>query len=108
MKYGNEYVKAGIPSVNQLLSHSLISRITFLTTAATIVIAIFLGIKVFYTKGIFLVAVAASLFLIVRFSGLLRQKVNGNNYRKYFNSLDAYFLLIMWLMIMERMLPPTH
>lgn len=107
MKYGNEYVKAGIPSVSQTMSHSQISRITFLSTAAAVIASLFLGLSVFYRREFFFIDVVASLFLLIRFSGLLQQKINGNNYRKYFNSLDGYFLLIMVLIILDRLLPLT-
>ena len=73
LKYGEEYKKAGIPSLTDLFSHTQIKRLTFIWVVTSAVAAIFLCyFEIFKTGLIVGILILASAFLIWEFSVLLR------------------------------------
>jgi len=105
LKYGEEYRKAGIPSLTMIMSRQQINRLTFAWVVTSVLAALFLCyfeiIRTGLISGILLIA---SAFLIWQFSRLLKMSGEIRNYRKYSMLLYFYFFLMMVLLISDRIL----
>ena len=105
MKYGDEYHKAGLPSLTVIMSHRQINNLTFTWVVTSVTAAIFLCyFEIIKTHIISACLLAASVFLIFKFSELIRTPVERNNYGKYSALLDSYFLLLLILLISDRII----
>jgi protoheme IX farnesyltransferase len=95
LKYGNEYVEAGYPSITQLYDEAQIRHITFLWTFATAVTALMIPLfGLIHTTTITLIILASVFWLIAIFSGLLRKQKTTFNPFYYFMRIN-YFVLVM-------------
>jgi len=105
LKYGEEYGRAGIPSLTKILRRDQINRLTFTWVVTSVIAALFLCyfeiIKTSFIIGILLIA---SAFLIWKFSKLLKPTTEDNNLRHYSIFLDSYFLLVLILLIADRII----
>lgn len=105
LKYGEEYNKAGIPALTDIFNRDQINRLTFTWVVSSVMAAIFLCyfevIRSIYAIAILL---AASLFLIWKFSALLKTGADSRTNKKYSILLDSYFLLILLLLIVDRII----
>lgn len=105
LKYGEEYEKAGIPSLTNIMSRSQISRLTFTWVVTSAIAALFLCyFGIIHSKSIVGILLIASAFLIWQFTGLIKLSVNRDNNRKYSVLLDSYFLLVLILLISDRII----
>jgi protoheme IX farnesyltransferase len=105
LKYGEEYKKAGIPNLTDLFSHAQIKRLTFTWVLTAAIASIFLCyFEIIKTRMIIVILILASALLILRFSELLRLHGEGYNYRKYFLTLDLYYLLVLFLLVSDRII----
>jgi len=99
LKYGDEYQKAGFPSITSTISKHQLKYSTFLWTVATAVAAIMVATSGLISLLIFKVMIlAASIWLIVIFSKLLLKKDQEFNPFYYFMRIN-YFVLIMILVL---------
>lgn len=95
LKYGNEYVEAGYPSITQLYNEAQIRHITFLWTFATAVTALMIPLfGLIHTTTITLIILVSVFWLIAIFSGLLRKQKTIFNPFYYFMRIN-YFVLVM-------------
>lgn len=105
LKYGEEYEKAGIPSLTSILSRPQINRLTFTWVVTSVIAALFLCqfgiIQSALIVGILLVA---SSVMIWQFFGLVIEREQRNNSKKYSILLDVYFLLVLLLLISDRII----
>ena len=105
LKYGEEYGKAGIPSLTNTMSRFQINRLTFTWVVTSVIAALFLCyfeiIQTALVSGCLLIA---SGILIWQFSELIKFSEETNNYRKYSFLLDIYFLLMLILLISDRII----
>lgn len=105
LKYGEEYEKAGMPSLTAIMSRTQINRLTFTWVVTSAIAALFLCyfeiIKTGFIIGILLIA---SALLIWKFSRLLNTAIYDNNFRKYSIFLDSYFLLVLIVLISDRII----
>ena len=105
LKYGNEYRDAGIPSLVNVFSRRQINRLTFIWVILSVIAALFLCyfeiILSIPATGILLFA---SVIVVWQFSGLTRKQGLTYDYRKYSIILDLYFLLILILLILDKMI----
>ena len=102
LKYGDEYEKAGLPSLTKIMNRIQIRRLTFSWLLLTVFAALFLNF--FHViENLFLtwILIAASVFLVWQFTGLFKISGNMNNYKKYTILLNSYFLMIIALLITE-------
>jgi protoheme IX farnesyltransferase len=105
LKYGEEYKKAGIPSLTEIFSSTQINRLTFTWVVSSVVAAIFLCyFGIIQSKLLIGILLAASAFTIWRFSDMIRIPVDRNNYTKYSMALYLYFLVVMILLIFDRLI----
>jgi len=105
LKYGEEYKKAGIPSLTDIMSRDQINRLTFTWVVTSAIAALFLCyFEIIHSKPIVGILLFASAFLIWQFSGLIQLSSSRNTNRKYSVLLDSYFLLVLILLISDRII----
>jgi heme o synthase len=103
LKYGEEYNKAGIPTLTDIFNTEQINRLTFTWVLASVTAAMFLCyFEIIRTGPVIVILLAASVILIWEFTGLIKSGANNKPYRKYLVLLDLYFLLILLLLIADR------
>jgi len=103
VKYGDEYKKAGIPSLTDIFNITQINRLTFTWVIFSIVAALFLCyFEILGNITVILILLLASAFMIWQFADLIRFEMNKKNYKKYSMLLDFYFLLVLILLIIDR------
>ena len=97
LKYGDEYNKAGLPSVTSKISKQQVKNSTFLWTVATAVSAFMVAMSGLISLLVFkLLILVAAIWLIVIFSRLIIAKDQKFNPVYYFMRIN-YFVLIMIL-----------
>lgn len=98
LKYGDEYVKAGYPSITQQYDEKHIRYLTFLWTFATAVTALMLPLfGLVHSPLATLVIIFSVFWLIAVFSGLLRSSKVFNPFF-YFMRIN-YFVLLMIIVL---------
>jgi heme o synthase len=105
LKYGEEYRKAGIPSLTNILTRDQINRLTFTWMVSSVTAALFLCFfEIIKSRLIIGILLIASFYIIWKFSDLLKILVDSKNSRKYSILLDLYFLLVLLLLISDRII----
>jgi protoheme IX farnesyltransferase len=105
VRYGEEYNKAGIPALTNVLSKDQINRLTFTWVLTSVIAAMFLCYFEIIRSGLVIgILLAASVFLIWKFSALVKSGADNKNYKKYSTLLDLYFLLVLILLISDRII----
>jgi protoheme IX farnesyltransferase len=105
LKYGEEYKLAGIPSLTDFFNSVQIKRLTFSWIISSVVAALFLCcFEIIQSMIINIILIIVSLYMVWQFIDLLKIRPVINNYRKYSMVLDAYFLLILLLLISDRII----
>jgi protoheme IX farnesyltransferase len=105
LKYGEEYHKAGIPSLTDIFQRDQINRLTFIWVVTSVVAALFLCYFEVIRNAILIESLAiASALLIWKFSALLKAGADKKSYIKYSVFLDTYFLLVLLLLISDRII----
>jgi protoheme IX farnesyltransferase len=105
VRYGEEYNKAGIPALTNVLSKDQINRLTFTWVLTSVIAAMFLCYFEIIRSGLVIgILLAASVFLIWNFSALVKSGALNKNYTKYSTLLDLYFLLVLILLISDRII----
>jgi protoheme IX farnesyltransferase len=105
LKYGEEYSKAGVPSLTSIFNSSQINRLTFTWIVTSVIAAVFLCyFEVIRSGAIILILLIASAFLIWKFTALKKVGADEKTYKKYSLLLDSYFLLILILLISDRII----
>ena len=105
LKYGEEYKKAGMPSLTDVFSPAQINRLTFVWAVSSVIAALFLCYFGIIRSGILIgILLAASAITIWKFSDLIRIKVDKDNYGKYSMILYSYFLVVIFLLISDRVI----
>ena len=105
LKYGEEYKKAGIPSLTDIFNQTQIKRLTFSWVVSSVFAALFLGFfEIIKSPLLNLILVAVSIYMIWQFTDLLQIHSKKNNYKRYSVFLDSYFLIILLLLISDRII----
>lgn len=105
LKYGEEYKKAGIPSLTDIFKLSQINRLTFTWIIASVIAALFLCyFEIIQNGSIIWILLIASAFMIWEFTDLLKIQGKKNGDKKYTILLDSYFLLVLLLLISDRII----
>jgi len=105
LKYGEEYKGAGLPSLTEVFNPAQINRLTFIWTVASVVAAIFLcNFGIIRNALIICVLLIVSSIVVWKFSDLVRNRVDKNNYYKYSIILYSFYLIIMILLITDRII----
>jgi protoheme IX farnesyltransferase len=105
LKYGEEYKKAGIPSLTGVFEHPQINRLTFTWVVSSSIAALFLCyFEIIKNRLVIVVLLIASAVLIWQFSALIKTKAYEKSYTKYSLLLEMYFLLILLLLISDKVI----
>lgn len=105
LKYGEEYEKAGMPSLTSIMSRSQINRLTFTWVVTSVIAALFLCyFEIIHNVPIIGILLIASVFLIWQFSKLLSPTTDNSRLRLYSVFLYAYYLLVLILLISDRII----
>lgn len=104
LKYGEEYKKAGIPSLTEIFNQRQINRLTFTWMLTSVVAALFLCYFKIIQAGLIIgIMVIASALIVWQFSDLIEiPPKTGSN--RYSILLYSYFLLVMILLIIDRII----
>ncbi len=104
LKYGEEYKKAGFPTLFDIFSRRQIFRLTFSWILTSVIAVLFLCyFEVIQNQLIIGILLIASVYIIVQFFDLLKAESNIN-YRRYSIFLDSYLLLVLLLLISDRII----
>jgi len=96
LKFGKEYEKAGFPSITSIYSDKQIKSTTFIWTMATAVTALMLPVfGIMDTVVMSIGLLMATLWLIYKFSGLLRRTEEKFNPRYYFIKINYFVLFVL-------------
>jgi protoheme IX farnesyltransferase len=105
LKYGEEYEKAGMPSLTGIMNRQQINRLTFTWVVTSVIAALFLCyFEIIHNILISGVLLLASVLLIGQFSRLLKTTADNNSLRLYSVFLYSYYLLVIILLISDRIL----
>jgi protoheme IX farnesyltransferase len=105
LRYGEEYKQAGIPSLTGIFSSNQINRLTFTWMATSVAAALFLcSFEIIRTGPIILILVISSVLIIWQFYSLVDKPPETVNKGRYSILLYSYFLLVMILLIIDRIL----
>jgi heme o synthase len=105
LKYGEEYKQAGMPSLTGILSTSQINRLTFTWVVSSVIAALFLCYFEIIRTGILTgILLIASIYIIWKFSDLVKPRATSGISSKYSILLYSYFLLVMILLISDRII----
>jgi heme o synthase len=105
LNYGEEYKQAGLPSLTNIFNRTQIKRLTFSWVVSSVVAALFLCyFEIIQNPLIIVVLIVVSIYMIWQFIDLLRIHSENNNFKRYSIVLDAYFLLILLLLISDRII----
>jgi heme o synthase len=105
LKYGEEYEKAGLPSLTGIMNRQQINRLTFTWVVTSVIAALFLCyFEIIHNTLISGILLLASVFLIWQFSRLLKTTADNNSLRLYSVFLYSYYLLVIILLISDRIL----
>ncbi len=95
LKYGEEYVKAGYPSITQKYNEQQIRVLTFVWVFATAITALMLPLYgLVHSRYIVLAIIAGAVWITAVFAGLLVRSGNSINPFYYFMRIN-YFVLLM-------------
>jgi protoheme IX farnesyltransferase len=105
LRYGEDYKKAGLPSLSGVFNRAQINRLTFTWVGCSVFAALLLFyFDIIRTGWLGWILVTASVLLLLNFSGLLTNKANDETNRRYSLSLNLYFFLILILLICDRII----
>lgn len=95
LKYGEEYVKAGYPSITQKYNEQQIRVLTFVWVFATAITALLLPLYgLVHSRYIVISIIAGAVWITAVFAGLLVRSGNSINPFYYFIRIN-YFVLLM-------------
>lgn len=95
LKYGEEYVKAGYPSITQKYNEQQIRVLTFVWVFATAITALLLPLYgLVHSRYIVIAIIAGAVWITAVFAGLLVRSGNSINPFYYFMRIN-YFVLLM-------------
>lgn len=105
LRYGEEYKRAGFPTLSDIFSPMQINRLTFSWVISSVFAALFLCyFEIIQSQLIMSILVIASAYLVWQFTDLLKSSGNRNSGKKYSILLDLYFLIILVLLISDRII----
>jgi heme o synthase len=105
LKYGEEYSKAGLPSLTAIFNREQIRWLTFIWLVVSVLAGLFLCYFEVIRSGLaIIILLIASVYLIFRFTSLLKPAAVNKPVKEYSILLNIYFLLILILLIADRIL----
>lgn len=104
LKYGEEYKRAGIPSLTDIFNKTQIKRLTFSWVNASVIAALYLCFfEIIQNTIIIAILVVISIYMIWQFVDLLKIQTDKKP-KSYSILLDSYFLLVLLLLISDKII----
>jgi len=99
-------LKIMIPvSLTDIFTMTQINRLTFTWVISSVVAALFLCyFEIIRNGSVIWILLIASALMIWQFFDLIKFQANKTNYKKYSILLDSYFLLVLLLLIIDRIM----
>jgi protoheme IX farnesyltransferase len=105
LRYGEEYKAAGLPCLKDHFSQAQIKRLTFIWVVTSAIAAVFLCyFEIVDTPVIVGTLIIASAFLVWEFSKMLQITEESSDYRTHSIILDLYYLVVLILLILDRII----
>lgn len=105
LNLGEQYEKAGFPTLNQLFPQSQLKKLTFVWIVASVVTALLLPVyKMLVNPFVIGVLVAAAAITIAAFFNLLTTGDQKLDAKKSFMRINMFFLLVMVSLITDALL----
>lgn len=103
LMFGNQYKKAGMPSLNQIFSESQIKRITFTWVLTTVASALLVLFFIFTSKVLLIVLLSYTFYLLVSlsFSMLIKKEMKV---KPAFYKLNFLYLFMMLFLIADSLM----
>lgn len=104
LSFGNDYRKAGFPSLTEKFSPPQLARITFVWIIATAMACLLIPLfGIGNTAILYLVLAASALWLVWKSRKLLHQPVNNFSFRPVFHTINIYILVVMFALSLEKL-----
>jgi heme o synthase len=105
LRYGKDYKLAGFPVITDVFKKDQINRLTFTWILTSVIAALFLPFfGIIRNLSVIVILLAASVFVVWNFAGLIKEGTDERSAVKYSRMLDLYFLLILLLLITDRII----
>jgi len=105
LRYGEEYSRAGIPSLTTVFNRIQVKRLTFTWVVTSVIAALFLCyFEIIQNPVIIGGMVITSILIVWKFFNLLKPGIEIKEYRKYSAVFDIYFLLILIFLISDSLI----
>jgi protoheme IX farnesyltransferase len=105
LNFGEDYHRAGYPSLTRILDKNQLGRLTFVwivATAISIVLMPLFGLG--NSTVISVLLVIAAIALVWKSSKLLKLNIPGSAYKLAFKSINIFILSVMFLLSLDRLL----
>lgn len=100
MKNGDDYSKAGFPTISDIYNEKQLKSITYVWIAATVVSSLLLPMMNVFTSLTLLILLAISLLvMLIGFSRIFSLEYSKKAIFKYFMGINIYLLFILGLII---------
>lgn len=104
LKYGDQYKNAGLPSLKDVFSDRQINNLSFIWVSASFISALFLAyFGILLNPGLKITLVILTFTGILIFSRLIN-KIGTLNQKKYFILLNSFYMLLMAVLIMDKLI----
>jgi len=105
LSHGDDYKKAGLPSLTDVFSHKQLVRIVFVWIFATAVACMLTPLYGLMTSGVAnLLLIPVTVWLLWNGLKLIRGASNTFIYRFAFNRMNIYILIVMLLLSIDRVI----
>jgi protoheme IX farnesyltransferase len=102
---GNDYEKAGFPTLTRIFNSIQLSRITFIWILATAVTSLLIPLfGIVKHPGFYLALLASGIWLTWNASKLFRVDVEKINFRFAFKDINIFVLLVMLIISLDQIL----
>ena len=100
MKNGDDYQKAGFPTISEIYNEQQLKSITYVWIAATAVSSLLLPLMNVLQSNILLILLSLSvLTVLIGFSTIFKNDYSRKSIFKYFMGINIYLLFILGLII---------
>ncbi len=105
LNFGQDYQKAGYPSLTEILDNHRLGRLTFSWVVATAVSLVFMPLFGFGNSlWIYVLLFISAALLIFKSRSLLKINISESSYRTAFHSINLFILMVMFLLTVDRLL----
>ncbi len=105
LNFGDDYEKAGYPTLTRILSRDRLARLTFVWIMTTAVVILLLPLYGFgHSTAMYIAFLAIAAGLILNSLRLLRKTVRKSAFRVAFHGINAIILVVMFLISLHSLI----